>query len=76
MEEILNVSVKRRLELIEEIWDSIAAHPEAIPLTSAQRSELDRRQKEHRKDPFAAKPWLEIRDRLVKRKKHRKGRMN
>ena len=51
IEEILTLSVKKRLELIEEIWDSIATHPEAIPLTSAQRSELDRRQKEHRKDP-------------------------
>ena len=67
--EILNLSVKKRLELIEEIWDSIASDPEAIPLTSAQRRELDRRKREHHADPSAATPWPEVRDRLRKRKK-------
>ena len=69
IEEILNLSIKKRLELIEEIWDSIASNPEAVPLTSAQRRELDRRKREHRRDPSAAKPWSEVRDRLQKRKK-------
>ena len=69
IEDILTLSVKKRLELIEEIWDSLASNPEAIPLTSAQRSELDRRKREHRADPSAATPWSEVRDRLQKRKK-------
>jgi len=69
IEEILNLSVKRRLELIEEIWDSISTHPEALPLTAAQRHELDRRKREHQADPSAAKPWSEVRDRLRKRKR-------
>jgi putative addiction module component (TIGR02574 family) len=67
--EILTLSVKKRLEIVEEIWDSIASDPGAIPLTSAQRRELDRRKREHRSDPSAAKPWSEVRDRLQKRKK-------
>jgi len=69
IEDILSLSVKKRLELIEELWDSIVADPASIPLTSAQRSELDRRKREHRNDPSAAKPWPEVRDRLLKRKK-------
>jgi putative addiction module component (TIGR02574 family) len=69
IEEILKLGVKERLELIEEIWDSIAAHPEAIPLTAAQRKELDRRKREHRRDPSKAKPWSEIHNRLEKRDK-------
>ena len=69
IEEILNLGVKERLELIEEIWDSIAAHPEALPLTAAQRKELDRRKREHRQDPSAAKPWSEVHSRLEKRNK-------
>jgi putative addiction module component (TIGR02574 family) len=69
IEEILSLSVKKRLELIEEIWDSIASVPSAIPLSSMQRRELDRRKREHRNDPSAAKPWSEVRDRLQKRKK-------
>jgi putative addiction module component (TIGR02574 family) len=69
IEDILALSVKKRLELVEEIWDSLASNPEAIPLTSAQRNELDRRKREHRADPSAARPWSEVRDRLQKRKK-------
>ena len=69
IEEILTLSVKKRLEILEEIWDSIASDPEVIPLTAAQRRELDRRKREHRSDPSAAKPWSEVRDTLLKRKK-------
>jgi len=69
LKQALSLSVEARLQLIEEIWDSIAADPASIPLTSAQRSELDRRKREHRNDPSAAKPWPEVRDRLLKRKK-------
>ena len=69
LEEILNLSVKERLELIEEIWDSLASEPQRIPLTSAQSRELDRRKREHIADPTAAAPWSQVRDRLQKRKK-------
>lgn len=69
IEEILNLGVKERLQLIEEIWDSIASHPEAVPLTAAQRKELDRRKREHRRDPSQAKPWSEVHNGLDKRNK-------
>ncbi|HEY7163003.1 MAG TPA: addiction module protein [Candidatus Binatia bacterium] len=32
-----------RLRLIEELWDSLNDTPENVPLTDAQREELDRR---------------------------------
>jgi putative addiction module component (TIGR02574 family) len=35
--------VEARLDLVEELWDSIAADQGALPLTDAQRAELDRR---------------------------------
>jgi hypothetical protein len=34
--------VEDRLALVQEIWDSIAAEPDQIPLTDAQRSEWER----------------------------------
>ena len=67
VEDILSLSVKDRLRLVGEIWDSIAASPEEIPLTASQRKELDRRKRQHRRNPTAAKPWSEIKDRLEKR---------
>lgn len=36
-----HLSARERIDLIGEIWDSIDA--EAIPLTTAQETELDRR---------------------------------
>ena len=67
VDEILSLSVKDRLQIVGEIWESIAASPEEIPLTTTQRRELDRRKREHRRSPSAAKPWSEIKARLEKR---------
>jgi len=41
--DITSLSTEERLQLLEEIWESVSKTPEAIPLTTAQREELDRR---------------------------------
>jgi len=38
-----DLPVEKRIQLVEELWDSIAADQEALPLSAEQRSELDRR---------------------------------
>jgi len=43
MIDIATLSQEERLRLLEQLWDSLSATPEAIPLTDAQREELDRR---------------------------------
>jgi putative addiction module component (TIGR02574 family) len=40
---ILQVPLDERLKLVEDIWDSIAATPEAVPVPDWHRAELDRR---------------------------------
>ena len=37
------LSIPDRIALVQEIWDSIAATPEQVPLTEAQKQEFDRR---------------------------------
>ena len=32
-----------RIKLVEDLWDSIAADQEALPLTEAQKAELEKR---------------------------------
>ena len=49
--EILALPVPERVRLIEVIWDSISAVPDALPLTRWQRDELDRRLAEFEADP-------------------------
>lgn len=38
-----DLTIDQRIELVEELWDSIAADQAALQLTDEQRTELDRR---------------------------------
>jgi len=49
--EILALPVAERVRLVEAIWDSISAVPEALPLTDWQKRELDRRLAEFEANP-------------------------
>jgi len=35
--------IEERIKLVEDLWDSIAADKEALPVTPEQKAELDRR---------------------------------
>ena len=59
--------VEERLALVEEIWDSIAADSSAVPLTDAQRTELDRRLDEHEANPDDVVSWDKIKSGALKR---------
>lgn len=58
--DILELSVAERIQLVEEIWDSIADVPEALELTEAQKEELDRRLEEYKKNPSTSIPWEKV----------------
>ena len=68
IEEILSLSVEERIQRVEAIWDSIADNPDSLPITEAQRQELDRRLSEHLQDPASARPWHEVRESLKRKK--------
>jgi len=62
-----SLSVAERLQLVEDLWESIAeeAPDEALPLTPELAAELDRRLAEHEADPSTAIPWDETRARIL-----------
>jgi putative addiction module component (TIGR02574 family) len=64
LDELLRLSVPERIQLAEDLWDSIAAEPESLPLTKTQRAEIERRMAAHDRDPEAAIPWEEVRAQL------------
>jgi len=63
------MSIEDRLALVQEIWDSIAESPEQIPVTEAQRRELERRLAAHAADPHNVIPWEEVKARALARAK-------
>lgn len=61
--ELLKLTPAERIQLAQDLWDSIA--PEDMPpLTIEQIEEIDRRLAEHARDPSRALPWEEVRARL------------
>lgn len=62
--EILQLSVSERIQLIEDIWDSIAATPEQLPLTQAQKDELDRRIEAYHQNPDVGFSWQEVQEKI------------
>ena len=65
-EDILNLSISERIQLVEDIWDSIADVPEAVALTDDQKRELDNRLDAHRLKPDEGSPWKKVRERIQK----------
>jgi putative addiction module component (TIGR02574 family) len=62
------LSIAERIQLVEDIWDSISADaPESLNLTAAQREEVRRRVAAHDADPGSAVPWDAVRAELFQR---------
>lgn len=62
--DISTLTVEPRLELLDEIWESLYETPQAIPLTETQREELDRRMDEVDRDGPDGIPGDEVLQRL------------
>jgi putative addiction module component (TIGR02574 family) len=58
------LGVAERIMLVEDIWDSIAAEAERLPLTEAQKQDLQRRVAAHEADPQAGSSLEEVKARL------------
>lgn len=61
------LSADERLNLIEQLWDSLEA--EAVPVSEKQKAELDRRIDEMDRDGKRGIPWEEVMDRIRGRSK-------
>lgn len=70
-----DLSVDERLQLVGDIWDSIAeeanVNPEVLPLSRQLKDELDRRVAEHDADPSRAVPMAEVMERIRARLRDR-----
>jgi len=63
--EIRQLTVAERLLLVQEIWDTIAAHQETLPITEAQQDELDIRLEAYRAAPQKGSSWEAVKNRII-----------
>jgi putative addiction module component (TIGR02574 family) len=54
------LSSEERLRLIEQLWDSVSETPGSIPLTNAQREELDQRLDDLESSGPEGTPWGQV----------------
>lgn len=66
--ELMKLTPAERIELVQDLWDSIEEH-ELPPLSDEEKEELDRRFAEHLRDPGSALKWEDVKARLLDRLK-------
>ncbi len=64
-----NLTAEERLELLEEVWNSLSGVADRLPLSEAQRLELDRRLDELERGDVAGIPWEEVLEQIRQRRR-------
>ena len=63
--DITRLTVGERLELIEQVWDSLRRDADVLPLSAAECAIIEARRAEQRAEPGAAVDWEIVRADLV-----------
>ena len=58
--DILELPLQERIQLVEVIWESIAATPNAIEVSPALKTELQARLADFERDPEAGYSWDQV----------------
>ena len=74
LKELLALSLNDRIELVEELWESIEAELETSPVSESLKAEIDRRVDAYLADPSKSFTYAEVRRRM-KSGRMKSGRM-
>ena len=64
---IFDLSPSEKLQLVEDLWDDLAATPEAVPVHDWQKQELARRKANLIANPTSGIAWEEVKRRIKSR---------
>ena len=64
---IFDLSPSEKLQLVEDLWDDLAATPGAVPVHYWQKQELARRKANLLKNPASGLAWEEVKRRVRSR---------
>ena len=62
----LKLSIPERIQLVEDIWDTIALNIEDVELKDSEKKILDKRLKAYHRNPDEGSPWEEVYKRITK----------
>ena len=62
--DILALPVQERIHLVELIWESVAAFPQAIEVSPELKSDLAARLVDFERDPEAGYTWDQVKEKL------------
>jgi putative addiction module component (TIGR02574 family) len=61
---VFDLSPSEKLQLVEDLWDDLAATPEAVPAHDWQKEELARRKANLLQNPASGLSWEEVKRRV------------
>lgn len=64
---VFDLSPSEKLQLVEDLWDDLAATPETVPVPDWQKEELARRKANLLNNPALGLSWDEVKRRVRSR---------
>lgn len=61
---VFDLSPAEKLQLVEDLWDDLAATPESVPLHVWQTEELERRKENLESNPASGSNWEDVKRRV------------
>lgn len=63
--EINRLTPTEKLQLVEELWDTLAANPDQLPIPAWHAKLLDEDQAAYNAKPNEGSPWPEVKARIT-----------
>ena len=61
----LELSIPERIQLVEDIWDTISAKASSVELTDEEKKIIDARLEKYHQNPELGSPWAEACNRIA-----------
>ena len=61
---VFDLSPAEKLQLVEDLWDALAANPNDVPIHEWQKEELARRKANLMNNPASGLSWDEVKTRV------------
>lgn len=64
----LELSIPERIQLVEDVWDTIVTEAEAIELTEDEKKVIDERLEAYHRNPNSGSPWEDVYKKIVNKR--------